>query len=426
MITKDDWAKVQKMTTWFDRFKFFGDVRFRFETLYNNFDEDGGLNNGVNLYLQRFRLRVGTTVTLDDFTAGLRLASGTGQQVSTNQTESNLSSNTDLWIDQVYLNWSGSSTRWLKITMGKMPNPFYLDYTSDLMWDDDFNPEGYAEGLSFNPKPNINLFLNAAQFALNVQANAKNTFDPITSEIFFTGSSHAPWMIGEQAGVSVESASQMKSAMAVAFYDFVNVGGRDGAPLGGTQQQGNSREMTTAAPPLPPPGTLLNNYRVLDATAMLQTRVGTIPITFMGDYLRNLANTTDTGYRTGTATGNYGYQLGFIIGHAADAHSWELAYFYKLLETDATLADLVDSDFGNGGTARRGQIMWAAYNLTKFLQFKIKYFVTTAIVPNPTPNAPVPSGCYQVVNPLDPLNNPPQTGICGDINRLQVDVNMKF
>lgn len=48
-----------------------------------------------------------------------------------------------------------------------------------------------------------------------------------------------------------------------------------------------------------------------------------------------------------------GYQAGVIVGKASDPQSWEAAYFYKLVETDATVADLADSDFGNGGTNRK-------------------------------------------------------------------------
>ena len=52
---------------------------------------------------------------------------------------------------------------------------------------------------------------------------------------------------------------------------------------------------------------------------------------------------------------------------------------YKYSETDDTLADLADSDFGNGGTNRKGHIMWAAYNFTKYLQAKTKYFITEVV-----------------------------------------------
>jgi len=412
------------MVKWFDRFTFYGDLRFRHETFFTNFDQSGGMNYGVNFNRERFRLRVGFDVRMWDFTGHMLFASGTNQQVSSDQTETALATEKQFWIEQGYLTWRGSGTPWLAIQLGKMANPFFMNYTSDVMWDTDVNPEGYAEQLNFNLGQHVNLFLNAGQFVMNQQPSTNVLINSLTGEIIgVSGSGHQPWLLGEQAGVSVTTPSQLQDDLAIAFYGFVNVSGGDAAPLGGLVQQGNSR----AGPGVLPQGTLLNNYRVLDITAKLQTKAGSIPITFMGDYIRNLANTTNNGQRTGQATGNYGYQVGVIVGQAADAHTWELAYFYKLLQTDATLADLVDADFGNGGTARRGHIIWFAYNLTKYLQFKVKYFITTSIVPMSTPAAPPPFGnCYNIQNPIDPTQIPPQNGSCGDINRLQADILMQF
>ncbi|MCI0529520.1 MAG: putative porin, partial [Nitrospira sp.] len=119
----------------------------------------------------------------------------------------------------------------------------------------------------------------------------------------------------------------------------------------------------------------------------------------MGDYVKNMANPITT---SGTDSGDTGYQLGLILGKASDPGTWELAYFYKVVETDATLADVSDSDFGDGGIDRRGHIIWGAYNLTKYLQFKTKFYNTKkeSETDNPTTK--------------------------DDIDRLQVDLSVKF
>jgi hypothetical protein len=72
------------------------------------------------------------------------------------------------------------------------------------------------------------------------------------------------------------------------------------------------------------------------------------------------------------------------------------------METDATVADVADSDFGDGGLDRRGHILWGAYSLTKYLQFKTKYFITQK----------------------ESQTGDPSTK--DDIDRLQVDLVMKF
>jgi hypothetical protein len=99
----------------------------------------------------------------------------------------------------------------------------------------------------------------------------------------------------------------------------------------------------------------------------------------------------------GAETGDSAYQAGVIFGKASDPQTWEVAYFYKLAETDATVADLADSDFGTGGLNRKGHIVWVAYNPTKFLQGKVKYFTTEV-----------------------------DTGTQSDIDRVQFDLAIKF
>jgi len=386
VLTKEDAGKVQDtvFAKWINRIIFYGDLRIRDEQFFTDNNSDGSLNNGVNQNRVRFRLRVGTDLKIHDLTVGFRVVSGTGQQVSTNQTETALFTGKGIYIDRAYMSWQGSSTPWLKVTAGKMANPFFVIYSSDVVWDDDVNPEGFAENLQGNPAEHVSLFLNAGQFVLN-EVGANN---------------HDPWMIGEQAGVTVAATPEVKTTLATAFYESINASGRDANPLGGTVQQGNTRGQNGLAA-----GVLNNNYRVFDATAQLNLQAGPIPVALMGDYVRNLANTTITGVKTGAATGNEGYQFGAIVGKASDANTWEVAYFYKLLQTDATLADLADSDFGNGGTARRGHIMWAAYNPMKYLQVKVKYFITKSI--------PVDGGLATSAN-------------AGNIDRLQADVSVKF
>jgi len=392
VLTKEEAAKVQEsvIAKWVNR-------------IFDDNNSNGSMNDGVDQNRVRFRLRFGADLQIHDLTVGFRLVSGTGQQVSTNQTETNLFTGKNIWIDRAYLSWHGTSTPWLKVTAGKMPNPFFVIYTGDVVWDDDVNPEGFAENLQFGPAEHVSLFLNAGQFALN-EVGSNN---------------HDPWMIGEQGGASVAVTPEVKTTLAVAFYDSINVSGGDATYMGETIQQGNSRSATCATAvgvATPPSCVLLNNFRVLDVTTQVNLQAGPIPVSLMGDYVRNLANTTLTGMKTGTATGNEGYQIGGIVGKASDANTWEVAYFYKVLQTDATLADLADSDFGNGGTARRGNIVWAAYNPMKYLQIKLKYFMTKSITP-------VTTGAGVCGNTAGNLNG--NSG-CGDINRLQADVSVKF
>lgn len=372
VITKDEAAAVRgmKFAAWVDRIAFSGDVRLRHESFYRNTTDDR--------HRQRFRLRLGTDLKVQDFTVGIRLASGTGEQVSTNKSFDNLSAQTALYIDRAFLRWQGETTRWLTLTGGRMPNPFSTVYSSDIVWDDDFNPEGVAESMNFK-LGGAGLFLNLAQIVLDEDGSGRPSTDQ--------------WLYGQQLGVTLEPLKDVKTMLAAAYYNAVNAQNNNFGQA--VCQAGNSR-VTPCATPLAATGTLVNDYNVVDVTASIGLKLGALPLALMGDYVTNTADTKDA---SGAETKDSGYQAGLIVGKAGAPQTWEAAYFYKLVGADATLSDLADSDFGEGGTDRKGHIVWAAYNPTQALQFKVKYFKTEVENDAAAPN---------------------------DINRLQVDLSLKF
>ncbi len=373
VITKDEAAEVQetKLSKWIDRITLSGDLRLRHESFWKEGFSGTPPTATVDRHRQRFRLRIGPEFKIQDFTVGIRLASGTGEQVSTNQSLDNLGSQKALWIDRAFLSWQGAETKWLKLTGGRMPNPFFTVYSTDAVWDDDFNPEGFAENFNFKMSDNFALFLNTGQIVLDEDS----------------GDNNDQWLFGEQIGANMAPMKDVKTILAAAYYDFTNT---NKSTFGqAVTQSGNTRTG----------GVLVNDYNVLDVTAQIGLKAGAIPVSLMGDYVRNLA---DPKTAVGVDSGDTGYQLGLILGKASDPNTWELAYFYKVLETDATVADVADSDFGDGGTDRRGHIIWGAYNFTKYLQFKTKYFTTKK----------------------ESQTGDPSTK--DDIDRLQVDLVMKF
>jgi len=382
VITKDEAAEIQgrKLTKWIDRATFAGDIRLRHESFYRNTADDR--------HRQRFRLRFGPELKIGSLTVGIRLASGTGEQVSTNKSFDNLSSQTALYIDRAFVRWNNPELRWLTLTGGRMPNPFFTVYSSDVVWDDDFNPEGVAENFAFK-LGGTELFLNLAQIVLDEDSSSSSGGLPISRP------NEDQWLFGQQVGVKVNPTSTLQTALAVAYLNTVNA---QNTNLGATVQDGNSRTTATSCttPTTQCTNALVNDYNVVDVTALLALKLGSFPVSLMGDYVTNTADTKTAG---GAETKNSGYQAGLILGKASDAQTWEAAYFYKQVGTDATLADVADSDFGNGGTDRKGHIMWAAYNPSKALQVKVKYFKTEREDDSATPN---------------------------DINRLQADLSVKF
>lgn len=357
VITKEDAESVQgrRFAAWVDQVTVAGDLRLRHESFWRNAPTE------TDRHRQRFRLRFGADLKVQDLTVGIRLASGTGEQVSTNQSFDSLSSEKGFWIDRAYLRWQGSGSQWLTLTGGKMPKPFFTVPSTDVVWDDDMNPEGFAENVNVALGGSGKVFVNLAQIVLDEDSAGSLSTDQ--------------WLFGQQVGAVMEPAKETKVTLAATYYNFTSIENGNFGQV--TCNPGNTRTSPCGSP-LAGTGVLLNDYNVLDVTGHLALKAGGLPIAVMGDYVLNTANPQDS---VGRETDDTGYQVGVIVGKAVEAKTWELAYFHKVVGTDATLADLADADFGTGGTDRRGDIVWVAYNPTKYLQAKVKAFNTEKISP---------------------------------------------
>lgn len=87
---------------WIEKIKFSGDLRYRHETI----DEESGgdWNDGHNRNRIRARLMMNAAVN-DEWDVGVRIASGSEDPVSTNQTLSGGFTSKDIWLDMAYLDY---------------------------------------------------------------------------------------------------------------------------------------------------------------------------------------------------------------------------------------------------------------------------------------------------------------------------------
>ena len=364
---------------WVDSIKFGGDIRLRHDTL----QEMGG---STDRNRERFRLRFGLEATIQDWLVVFRMASGTGSQLSANQTESGDFGQKSLWIDQAYIVWKAQEH--IKLQGGRMANPFWLLYASDNMWDPDLNPEGYAEKFDLPMGDRLGLFMNAGQFS---------TTDAFTSGGAATSDKNV-WIFGEQIGAKTTLFEETKWTTALANYAFINE--RLNPMVTGTSVTNPGNSITAG-------GVLLTPFNILEFTNELALHAGPVPLSLQADLV------TNTQYQRGAGTaatngGRNGYQIGAIAGKAAAKGTWEGAYFYKYLEQNATVANLADDDFGNGGTNRAGHIFWVAYAPRDYVQLKLKYYIT------------------RVIDQTLTTAGNPFTGVNGDTNRLMLDVLVKF
>ncbi|HBL18853.1 MAG TPA: hypothetical protein DD417_19355 [Elusimicrobia bacterium] len=360
------WEKL-KLGEYVQSVKFGGDMRLR-EDYYAR-RSPGKDDRGR----QRFRLRLGADVTLPHYVRlGLRFASGTGEQVSTNQSMDNLSSQKGLWIDQAYLRWAPflSDDGTVHLTGGRGPNPLWRTYSSDIVWDDDLNPEGLSEGVEWLlPGAGLTVFANALQMVVDEDANTPRN----------------QWLFSQQAGAEVAVRPlNTRLRLSAAYHKWSDV--NRGTLSQAATQEGNRRSGSV----------LSNRFGVAELTGELSTWIGAMPLSLQGTLIRNYSALKNV-----TPRARDGYQCGFILGRAKAWRSWEAAWFKKYSQSDSTVADVADSDFGDGGTNRQGHIFWVAYNPQQWLQVKAKYF-TTKVIDNSLASAQ------------------------NDMNRFQADISVKF
>jgi len=335
----------------------------------------------------RYRLRAGVEMELpDDILAVIRLGAGTGEQFSNNQTFSNLSSQKGIFVDQAYMRWlpQVSDNLMLRLGGGKATNWFWRTYSSDLIWDDDFNPESLQESVEWLAPLGISVFVNAMQMVTGEQSNnARNQ-----------------WAFSQQAGFETRLPFNTRLRTAAAYHKWSDENRNTFGQVG--LNEGNRR---TAAGNI-----LLNRFGVGEWTTELSGWAGQFPVRAQATVARNFRARGDRGGAaaptkvsdplTGPAARD-GYQFGVILGRAKKQGDVEVGLFKKYAQTDVTVADVSDSDFGPGGLNRVGGIGWVTYAVRDWMTARVKGFATKVIDFQLLPTA-------------------------ADENRLQLDLQISF
>lgn len=334
-------GEVDALPQWIQNMNFGGDLRLRYEQAMSS-------GTAQDRHRGRFRLRFGFDTKINEkLKAFVRLASGTGEQTSTNQTFTGGFANYDIDIDQAYLKYSDKlAGADYSLLGGRMKNPFYA---TDLMWDGDVNLDGVAASLEY-PLEGLNakLFGNIGAFFL--YESSSQTDEP-----------HIEAFQGGLSGMLFDR----KYKTGVTYYNFRNLKNKSVATIfPGKQTNKNTLNG----------GTYQYDFDIVDLNAEytpveIDLFGKTLPMKLYGNYLVNVADHV-------SSDDDSGWTLGFKLGSAKKKGDWEFGYAYKVLEKDAMVAELVDSDFHGGGTNARGHKFGFGYGLLDNTTFNITWFDT--------------------------------------------------
>lgn len=349
---------------WVPNYVFKGDLRYRNETIDQEFVPQRNRD--------RIRVRVGLTARISDtLRTEFQLASSEGNDPrSSNVTLTNLNSRKNVNLDLAYVEWAPGAD-W-RLTAGKMRQPWVRPGQSVLI-DGDINPEGLASNWAHG-----DFFADAFYNILEEHAADNDSA-----------------LFGGQVGWRpVVGASRL--TLGAGYYDYVNVQGRNpffGGPNGNTVVTGaaNCKAGITTC--------LAYDYDVAQLFAEWSLPLGGRPLALYADGMRNL----EAGNGLDTA-----WSAGFTWGRAGDAHTWEIGYAYQVVGKDAVFGQLVDSDFGNGNTDSRGNVVRLGYAPAKNWVINAWYHFGQTNIDAPA----MVAGVGQVYD--------------RGYERLQVDLNFKY
>ena len=351
---------------WVQNIKMKGDLRLRYQGERRDIDKQG---NGDAAVRDRFRFRLRTGIeakVLDNMNVAFGLASGSdGDPRSTNQTFQDSFAKKPVWIDYAYAQWTPMKE--LALTGGRTKNPFWL--TSDNLWDYDINPEGAALQASYNPVPDVNLFLNTAAFVV----------DELNPDV------EDPWMAGIQSGADwFFIPGKADAKVAVSWYDLMNQRGKIPDWSAGT----NTRLPGGAAA-----GYAYNFMPiVLDGAVSFQEPFS--GIAFLGDHVHfaqifangvfnpGSQSTREIANHEATSNQRLGGLLGVAFGDqkVSKLGQWQMMARYEYLEANAWPDFLPDSDTYNGSTNVKGPKVSLQLGLMDNVTFVASYFNSRYII----------------------------------------------
>jgi hypothetical protein len=337
-----------------------GDLRLRGEGFW--YDEDA-VGDESNRYRGRYRLRIAATADVNDsMTAFVRLASGEGDNRSTNTSFGRPGPDFDQ--DPIFLDRASLETRapehWLPagttaaVEVGKQPNPFVWKGARDVMlWDNDITPEGVALRGRAELAKGLQAFANAGYFIID--ENSSNS---------------DPHVIGTQVGAEYAASVPLVVGGRVSWYGFRSLDsaflqrGIDGTD-GSTNSAGNL------------PGMVDGGIDVgeLGAYATWKGLEGW-PVTLYG-YVANNFSAEQSSLTPEAGSESLAWGAGLELGDKK--HVAQLGVAWLHIEANAFPSMYIDGDFLDGVTNREGLSFWGSRQILSNTDFNVSVFLSDAI-----------------------------------------------
>lgn len=298
-------------------FSFSGDIRLRYEPFF-------GGTLPEDRHRERVRLRFNTLAKFnDDFSGGLTLSSGDGlDPISTNQSLTGFFQRKFIGIDRAFVQWNPHTFKPLTLTGGKFA---YTWYRTELTWDNDLNPEGFSQALSFDFENPVFKKLTLVGFQLPFRE---------------TGNSDDSFVVGGQIGTFWKLGDRARLSGYASFYNWLRAD-----PVRAAQVvfalTGNSNTNTPA-----PGNAFASNFGLLDVIGRLDLNTGSSrwPLMIQLDFVNNTRACSNLFVATCNPKDRSGWWAEAQVGQTREPGDFNFGYTFIRLEREAVLAAFNFSD----------------------------------------------------------------------------------
>jgi hypothetical protein len=299
------------------RFRFAGDVRLRFEPLYQDLTQPR--------YRTRLRARLGVDSQLGgDFSGGIYLATGTLEEaISTNATLTQSFTRKPIGLDRGWITYQPQQHRWLQLTAGKFA---YTWLRTSMTFDPDLNPEGFSEKLSFRIKNPVmkNVSLTGLQLLVSEAAGANLPF----------ALGNDSYALGGQGSVQLQLGKRVLTTFHGAALNWRNSDAILQALAAKTLVGRNTNATTGSGSTLAYKSQFL--YADFIADTMIQTGLERWPARITLDFVDN---------PRAASSQRHGFWSEASWGRLQDKNDLQFGYAFGRIEQDAVIAPFNESEW---------------------------------------------------------------------------------
>jgi hypothetical protein len=307
-------AAAQTTESWTDKISVSGDLRVRHEYISKNKAVDNAA-----VHRERYRARVAVKGKVNEsVVANVRLAStDNANPISTNSTFTDNASKKSIYVDIASIDWKMCEKG--QVVLGKQENGLRPIKRSQLVYDDDYTPEGIYIGTDST------IFTKVGAFSIQERSQqADGTSEPDS------------WLLAGMAGVRTDLGSNSSFTAGLGYHDFTAL--KKNATLNGGFL-GNSESGAR----------YVHDYQVGEALAEMKWKLSGAALTVFADYIFNFgADENNTGLAAGAE-----YKTLDDQGQPL----WIASYTYQTNGKDSTVSAINHSDINNGHDGGFGHIL---------------------------------------------------------------------